>query len=47
MTSKIISNDRIEMLLSMLREMNLSADEVAKLLGGVECLQEEIQEERK
>ena len=45
MTATLISNDRIEMLISMLRAMRMDADEVAKLLTGVETIQEEIQEE--
>ena len=47
MTATLISNDRIEMLVSMLRAMRMDADEVAKLLTAVEAIQEEIQEERK
>jgi hypothetical protein len=46
MTATLISNDRIEMLISMLRAMRMDADEVAKLLTAVECIQEEIQEEK-
>ena len=45
MTATLISNDRIEMLVSMLRAMRMDADEVAKLLTAVEAIQEEIQEE--
>jgi hypothetical protein len=45
MTASLISNDRIEMLISMLRAMRMDADEVAKLLTAVEAIQEEIQEE--
>ena len=45
MTARIISNDRIEMLISMLREMRMNQDEVAKLLSAVESIQEEIQED--
>ena len=45
MTASLISNDRIEMLVSMLRAMRMDADEVAKLLTAVEAIQEEIQEE--
>ena len=45
MTASLISNDRIEMLVSMLRAMRMDADEVAKLLTGVEAIQEEIKEE--
>jgi len=46
MTAQIISNDRIEMLISALRGMRMSQDEVAKLLTAVEAIQEEIQEEK-
>lgn len=45
MIAKIISNCRIEMLVSMLREMRMSQDEVAKLLSAVEAIQEEIVED--
>ena len=45
MTASLISNDRIEMLVSTLRAMRMDADEVAKLLTAVEAIQEEIQEE--
>ncbi len=45
MIAQILSNDRIEMLISMLREMRMNQDEVAKLLSAVEAIQEEIQEE--
>lgn len=45
MTATLISNDRIEMLVSTLRAMRMDADEVAKLLTAVEAIQEEIQEE--
>ena len=46
MIASLISNDRIEMLISMLRTMRMDADEAAKLLTAVECIQEEIQEQK-